>query len=225
MSYRYDLHCHTKGVSACGTVEPEEGAKLYIEAGYSGVVITNHINNDTFRDFSSSQGWQERVDFYLTGWQRFKAAAGGRLTVLLGAELRFPQNDNDYLVYGVTEGFLRETPGLMGMDVGSFSMLAREKGLLFFQAHPFRNNMTVVNPACLDGIEVYNGHPRHESRNAIALAWAEKYGLLQSSGSDFHDPDGCALGGIETETPIASNEELLAALKKQPRLLRLGKDI
>ena len=46
--YQFDLHCHTKGVSKCGTVLPEEGARLYIEAGYSGVVITNHFNRYTF---------------------------------------------------------------------------------------------------------------------------------------------------------------------------------
>lgn len=35
--------------------------------------------------------------------------------------------------------------------------------MLFYQAHPFRNSMKITNPELLDGIEVYNGHPGHDS--------------------------------------------------------------
>ena len=106
------------------------------------------------------------------------------------------------------------------MDAASFSAFARQEGLLFYQAHPFRNGMSVVNPQLLDGIETYNGHPRHESRNDIAMAWAEKYGLQQISGSDFHDPDGYALGGILTRERIRSQKDLLKALREGPLLIR-----
>lgn len=36
------------------------------------------------------------------------------------------------------------------------------------QAHPFRNGLKIVDPKHLDGIETYNGNPRHDSRNEIA---------------------------------------------------------
>ena len=38
-------------------------------------------------------------------------------------------------------------------------------------------------PETLDGVEVYNGNPRHDSRNALALAFArllEKRGILKN---------------------------------------------
>ena len=218
--YQFDLHCHTKGVSKCGTVLPEEGARLYIEAGYSGVVITNHFNRYTFDVMPEGSSWDETMDFYLSGWKRFRDGAGGRLTVLLGMEIRFDENENDYLVYGVTEELLRAHPEFLEMDAAAFSAFARQEGLLFYQAHPFRNGMSVVNPQLLDGIETYNGHPRHESRNDIAMAWAEKYGLQQISGSDFHDPDGYALGGILTKELIRSQKDLLKALREGPLLIR-----
>ncbi len=218
--YQYELHCHTAGVSKCAIVSPEEGARMYIEAGYSGVVVTNHFNKYTFEELFENNSWDQIIDYYLDGWRRFRDAAGDRLTVLLGLEIRFDENWNDYLVYGVTEEFLRSHPKLLDMNIREFSALARQEGLLLYQAHPFRNDITVTDPSLLDGIESYNGHPHHNSRNDIATMWAEKYGLLQSSGSDFHDTDACAQGGILTREPIGSQEDLLNALRSGPLLIR-----
>ncbi len=220
MLYRYELHCHTKGVSRCGKVLPEEGAELYYKEGYQGVVVTDHMNSDTFPDKWADAPWEDKMERFLSGYRRFRDAAAGRMDVLFGMEIRFPQNSNDYLVYGFDEAFLFAHPDIMQMDVKSFSALARENGLLFYQAHPFRDGITVVNPAYLDGMETYNGHPRHEARNDIAKAWAEKYGLLQIGGSDFHEPDAYGTAGILTDRRITNNEELLAVLRSQPQIYR-----
>ena len=222
MSYLYELHCHTAPVSRCAETSPEEAARLYIEAGYDGVVVTDHMNRYTFRALPEGTPWEEQVAHFLSGWRRFREAAGEKLTVLLGMELRFDENDNDYLVYGIDEEFLLAHPDLMEMNPSSFSQLARGSGLLFYQAHPFRDGMTVVRPDLLDGIESYNGHPGHDSRNEIARQWARKFELLEISGSDFHFPEACGCGGIRTETPIRSSAELLAALRARPSLIRRG---
>ena len=151
--YQYDLHCHTKGVSKCAEVSPEEGAQLYIEAGYSGVVITNHFNHYTFEEMLGKNSWDDIVDFYLSGWRRFRDAAGTRLTVLLGMEMRFDENWNDYLVYGVTEELLRAHPELPDMDIETFSDFSRENGMILYQSHKLHNGMSVVKPQLLVGIE------------------------------------------------------------------------
>ena len=220
MLYCTELHCHTQGVSVCGKCPPEEAARLYIEAGYAGVVVTDHMNRWTFRDFPEGTPWETMVKHFISGWERFQKAAGDRLFVMLGMELRFDENDNDYLVYGITPEFLLAHPEMMEMNPASFSELAHENGCMIFQAHPFRNRMTVIDPRCLDGIEVYNGHKGHDSRNDIAQSWAERYGLLQISGSDSHYVDSCGTGGILTPVPVRSSRELLEALKSQPQLIR-----
>ena len=216
--YLFETHCHTSDVSGCANIPAARVVEEQIAAGYSGIVITDHFNRYTFsrREW---RGGEEAVQFYLTGYRRAKAAAGDRLIVLLGMELTFYENNNDYLVYGVTEEFLMAHPNLMELGIEAFSALARENGLLLFQAHPFRNRMTVVDHNLLDGVEVHNGNPRHDSRNDIALAWAEKFGLLQSSGSDYHELEDLHRGGILTSSPITSNEELIAALKAGPKLV------
>ena len=80
-------------------------------------------------------------------------------------ELRNIYNMNDYLVFGVTEEFLLKynntDTNFLEMPIGEFSKIAHENGLLLFQAHPFRNHMTITDHNLLDGIEVYNGCVRH----------------------------------------------------------------
>ena len=73
-------------------------------------------------------------------------AAGDRLTILMGMELRFSQNSNDYLVFGFDRDYLMTHRDIHRMGIGNYIRMAREDGLLTIQAHPFRNGMTVTDP-------------------------------------------------------------------------------
>lgn len=202
------MHCHTAEVSNCGRVGACELVEAYIDAGYSGIVITDHFSPYTFaskRDLKV----KEMIDFYLSGYEAAKEAARGRIDIFLGMELTFYTNFNDYLVYGFDESFLRKNADIMDMGIEAFSRLAHKNGLLAFQAHPFRNNMTVTYPDLLDGYEAYNGNMRHDSRNDIAAIWAQKFGKRVVSGSDFHEWEDLARGGVEFSSPVKSSRELV----------------
>ena len=215
MPFKTELHAHTKETSNCGEVPAAELIEAYINAGYSTVVITDHLSTHTyFRYDYVNMSWDEKIDVFVRGWKAAKQAAKSRINVLFGMELRFDMDnvDNDYLVFGIDEKFLRNNGDLINMNIKSFSKLAHENGLIIFQAHPFRVNMRISDPKYLDGIEVYNACVRHNSNNDIAEAWADKYGLLKSSGSDYHRPEDVGKGGIITETPITDNTELIKTL-------------
>ena len=78
---------------------------------------------------------------------------------------------------------------------------------MIYQAHPFRVGIFPENPEYLDGIEVYNGNPRHDSRNEKAAEYAKYYNLKMLSGSDFHQTEDLARGGIVlSEAPKDSIE-------------------
>ena len=215
MPFKTELHAHTKETSNCGEVPAAELIEAYINAGYSSVVITDHLSTHTyFRYDYVNMSWDKKIDVFVKGYKAAKDAARGRINVLFGMELRFDQDnvDNDYLVFGIDENFLRYNGDLINMNIKSFSKLAHENGLIIFQAHPFRVNMRISDPKYLDGIEVYNACVRHNSNNDIAEAWADKYGLLKSSGSDYHRPEDVGKGGIITETLITDNTELIKTL-------------
>ena len=99
------------------------------------------------------------------------------------------------------------------MSLKDFSVFAMENGLLIVQAHPFRNGMKIMPPQYLDGIETFNGHSGHDSRNDIAEAWARHFGLICTSGTDFHHPHQNPDAGIITHEPICTQEQLIAVLK------------
>ena len=48
--YKYDIHTHTSEVSPCGKVEAEKVVELYKEAGYTGIVITDHYYEGFFEN-------------------------------------------------------------------------------------------------------------------------------------------------------------------------------
>lgn len=210
MQYKTELHAHTSDVSRCAKMSPEEVAEQYIAAGYSTVVVTNHYAEYVF---DGNGSWEERIHAYLGGVRRMRDYAKDRLNVLCGAEVRSYFNSNDYLLYGADEDFLINHPYLHRLAIKDLSKLARENDVLLVHAHPFRNNMTVTNPGLLDGIEVFNGTPHTESRNNFADAWAKQFGLLRTSGSDFHGGRYILSGGILTGAPIRDLPQLKEVLR------------
>lgn len=211
MAYLTELHVHTSEVSQCAHIDAAGVVDRYLAAGYTTLVVTNHFNDYTLDNTGSD--WQERAEYYLRGWSRAVEHSAGRMHVLLGMEIRFPENMNDYLVYGLTEAYIRSHPFLYKMNLRDFSDLAHKDGMLIIQAHPFRNGMTVVRPELLDGYEVFNGHVGQKSRNPIAREWCAMNGKIPTSGSDFHDPDSYADAGIITEEPMRTMEQLCGLLR------------
>ena len=223
MQYLYETHCHTDESSRCGQVKGAEAARMYKEAGYAGIVVTDHFNSYTF-DKAGLKKWEDMLAHHMAGYRAAKALEDESFSVLYGLELRFEaENDNDYLVYGVDEAYLRAHPFLCYMDsYETFHLNAKTEDMLVFQAHPFRNRMQVVCPDLLDGIEVYNGNARHDSRCDIALAWARRFRLPMLSGSDFHQPEDLARGGIVTDHPIRTMTELVRTLREGSYALKYG---
>ena len=215
MEYLYEMHAHVKEVSTCSGTFAKKMVECYTDKGYSGLVLTDHMNNSTFRvPKKENVSWDEKVDHFLTGFNIVKKEAQGKFNVLLGMEINFYNHPNDYLVYGVTEDFLRSHGDLMAMKPQKFSKLVHENGLLMIQAHPFRRGMIVEDWKILDGYEIFNGNPRHHSSNEMAEIWAKaKNKTIVTSGSDFHEPEDAALGGIYFNCPINTNDDLLRELR------------
>lgn len=209
---KIELHAHSREVSPCGYLSVEELIRLYKEAGYDALVIANHFSRKAMAEKSETpEAFHALFHQTLRRAERLGREAG--LLILGAYELRFDLNDNDYLVYGMTEEQCRDCEALFSSTPEKFGRFARENGILFYQAHPFRNHMTVTAPEHLFGIEVRNTHPRHDSRNDIALAWAEKFGLHQIGGSDCHRVQDVGTTAAETEYEVKNSADLLHVLK------------
>ena len=226
--FKLEMHCHSQEVSVCSTCPANELAARYIAAGYDGIVLTNHINRGTYEN-KEDWSWKKKTAWFMDGFHVMQDAAGSDLDILLGCEINLtpvkplPEElqhqgwlkyyPNDYLIYGVTEEWLKDTGDMRCMTLPDLSRCVREAGMLIIHAHAFRCDTLMTNPELMDGYEVFNGNARHDSHNFLAEAAAERYRLIKTSGSDFHRPDDPINGGILTERRIRSNGELLKVLK------------
>ena len=215
--YKTELHCHSAEVSLCGKIYSDEIVSKYVEAGYTTVCLTNHFSESMFKHkrlLMSDVPWDEKVDYFMHGYHELCRAAEGKLNIILGIEMRFQEDGaNDYLLIGITEEFLRSNPDILDKGMKFASQRFRDAGMLIIQAHPFRDGMKIMRPEYIDGIEIYNGHIGHDSRNDVARHWAEKFDLIRTSGTDTHRSIHIPCGGILTEEPILTSEQLLDTLK------------
>lgn len=207
--FRYETHFHTKESSHCGNVPASEAVRLYAEKGYHGIVVTDHYYPEFFSD-AEHEGLNhaQAIDRFLTGYHRAKTAGEqAGIQILLGMELRFLSQPDDFLIYGLEEKFLYEREGLALLSKMEFRRIADEEGLMIVQAHPFRPGMTPHGKEFIDGIEVFNGNARHSSDNPRALAFAKNLGVHTMSGSDFHEYEDVGRGGILMEKKVKDIHE------------------
>ena len=211
--YKYELHCHTGDVSFCATSKAHEAVEFYKNKGYDGVVITDHYSPQTFVLHRALMP-QRYIDHYLKGYRRAKAVAGDDFTVLFGVEVRFLFTIDDFLIYGADEEFLRGCGNLMTKYLRRLKKLCDSNNLILLEAHPFRKMRFRHNPKLLHGCEVYNGKDKGTDANIKARKWAEKNKFsIVTSGGDFHNKNKTNPGGIITNEPIKTIDDLMRILR------------
>lgn len=191
--YKYDLHVHTSPVSPCGDIEPKGVIDRYKALGFSGIVITNHFNLSVLGNFSSKASAMEYYlkDFYDA--KKYGAEIG--FDVILGLEVRFPQNANEFLVYGIDEKDAFMAYDYLSKDYETFYKEFKNEHNLILQAHPYRPMCCIERSNLLDGIEVFNMHPHHNSCVALAAQTASlNPHFIITAGTDFHHEGHQGLG-------------------------------
>ena len=215
----YELHAHTSECDLAAHASGAELVRIYHAAGYSGMVITDHYFATFYKWFAdelANKSHREIMARRLKGYYEARNE-GERLgfTVLPGAEVRFdrsPYGINDFLVFGCDEEFFLTAPRLNELtSLDELNALLPEHACVVL-AHPFRVNMTVMDPTLLFGIEAHNGLTE-PFRNQMAEDYAARFGKALTSGSDCHHPTHACKGGIETDRIIRTPRDLTDVLK------------
>ena len=209
--FLYETHLHTKESSGCGHVPAAQMVEEYLERGYAGIVVTDHLPDDTLPRFPND--WQKWIDHYLMGYKAAKAA-GDRLglDVILGVELRFPADTSDFLLYGADEEFLRANPFLFNTNLKRFSR-KYGKQVLIAQAHPYRFPFPLY-PRHIHGVEIVNANERHDNSNDLALALTKKHkNLIQLAGSDAHRMEDIGRAALVLPQRVTNSHNLKQLLE------------
>lgn len=220
--FDYDLHIHTSESSRCGHLSAADMTAAYVRLGYNGFAITDHFNTALFQMVQAeipSYTWEQAADRFLLGYRNARAS-GEKLSfdVVLGAELRFPENNNDYLIYGMTEEFFYKEENRNFHLLGIQEFYRRfGKKFTIIQAHPYRDGNEKVFWQYLHGVEVLNKNERHENRNEKARELARRRGLIQTAGSDAHQPQDIGRCKISFSQSFGGSSRTLAQHLKEQR--------
>lgn len=214
--FKIETHLHTNHVSKCGWMDAQALAEGYQAAGYSGIAVTDHYNRDTFDYLQmDTAAHGDVMGAFLDGFRRMEEACARRgIRVYKGAELRFDECGNDYLLYNYPDELLAEPEEVFRLGIAAFAPLAREAGALLVQAHPYRGKCTPAIYRYLDGVEVLNLNPRHENYNHRAEEYARMFGLMRLGGSDCHRAEDIGRGGILTEEVPEDTAGLVKLLRE-----------
>lgn len=219
MAYRYETHMHTSQASACGRATGSEQARFYKEAGYQGIIVTDHFFGGNTA-VPPQLPWRERIEWFCSGYED-ALATGQRigLDVFFGWEQCFERDE--YLVYGLDKAWLLRHPEMERWTRAEQLEQVHREGGCVIQAHPFRDRAYIprilLGPDYADGIEVANASNRPYN-DAYAHRYARALGLFTIAGSDNHQSGtGCWTAdqvlGVETEERLADMRDFAARVR------------
>lgn len=215
--YRYETHCHTKPVSACGRATVKETVEFYKELGYDGLFLTNH-----FLDGNIGIAWnvpvKDKLDFYFSDYEEaLKIGERLKIKVFLGIEMSY--GGTDFLVYGLEPKWWYDNQDIFNEKKSRQLPYMMKEGALIVHAHPFREADYIdhirLYPREIDAVEVVNAE-RTAFENRMADMYADSYGFLKTAGSDNHiGRNAKRLAGVEAEKPIVSEKDFIQKLKNK----------
>ncbi|MDR2110496.1 MAG: PHP domain-containing protein [Spirochaetaceae bacterium] len=197
--YLYETHLHTVQSSACGVSRGQDYIRRYIDAGYTGIIVTDHFFRGNTA-INRNLAWREWVNQFCRGYEETREA-GERLglDVFFGWEETFDGAD-DYLIYGLDKAWLLEHPESRRWTRGEQYRAAGQYGGCVVQAHPFRQHYYIprinLSGGCVDAVEAANAGNQERSYDSLAKRYAEKLNLPVTAGSDIHEVEQFEWGAI-----------------------------
>lgn len=186
--FLYETHLHTKEASACAVLSGAEHARYYKEAGYTGIIVTDHFFNGN-SCIPKNLPWEQRVDLFCMGYENAKDE-GERigLSVFFGWEANF--HATEFLIYGLDKEWLKAHPDILKWSIEEQYQKVHEAGGLVVHAHPFRERPYIPEvrlfPESVDAVEAINVGNRNDEFDEKAFRYAKKYKLPVTAGTDAH---------------------------------------
>ncbi len=221
--YLYETHLHTKQASACAWNTGYEMARACHEAGYAGIIVTDHNwggNTATDRRLP----WADWVREFASGYEDARRYADEHddFDVFFGYEAGF--SATEFLIYGISPAWLTAHPEIRDASLEAHLAMVRAAGALVIHAHPFREAPYIrqirLYPKLVDGVEGINAtHSNHRSKghnrpeyDHRAVEYARKHGLPMTGGSDIHTTDLFG-GGVAFRQRLKRVEDYCEAIK------------
>lgn len=222
--YLYETHMHTFQGSACARATGGEMAQCYKDAGYTGIIITDHNWYGNTR-VDRKLPWTEWVEKFFEGYREAKEV-GDKIGLQVFPAWEAGYSGPEFLIYGVAPETLMQHPEIKDAPIPEQYEIVHRLGGLVIQAHPYRTanyiDLARIYPDYVDGVEIINAsHSNPPSKNrektfcndmAIEMAKARK--LPGTAGSDQHDTRRI-YGGMAFSTKLESIEDFVQRIRNR----------
>lgn len=227
--YAYETHMHTSQGSRCGAKTGAEMAEAYKEAGYTGIIITDHfIYGNTKPD--RNLPWKEWVNAFCRGYEDAKLRGDQiGLDVYFGWEAGY--DGTEFLIYGLNKEWLLNHEEIKDATVKEQFEIVHRYGGIVIHAHPFREEDYIPKvrlfPEYVDGVETINAahchhlYPQELVYNERAKAYAVEHDFPATAGSDMHDTK-LFYGGMAFSRKLENIQDFMkAVMNREGKLLPL----
>ena len=219
--YLYETHLHTSQGSGCGHNTGAEMARAAIDAGYAGIIVTDH-NWGGHCAVDRRKPWEQWVDEFTEGYRdAWEYGQEHGLDVFFGYEAGY--DAVDFLINGITPQWLRQHPELKSASIKKQYKLVHDAGGMVIHAHPFRLCSYIPKvrlfPDYVDGVEGFNaGHligkredediPEFDRK---AVNYAREHNFPLTAGSDIHETS-LRGGGVAFKRRLTSGSDYCKAI-------------
>ncbi len=219
--YAYETHLHTSEASACAKCPGADMARACREAGYTGIIVTDHFfygNTAVDRKLP----WSEWVEKFCLGYEHAKEE-GDRigLQVFFGWESCY--NATEFLINGLSKQWLLDHPEVKDCTIPEQLELVHKDGGMVVHCHPYREETYIPEirlfPEYIDAVETVNAtHVSSESKSHVnpefdvkALAYAGEHDFPQTAGSDIHVTN-LLYGGMAFARKLEDSKDYIKAV-------------
>ena len=232
--YVYETHLHTCEASACARSSGADMARACKEAGYTGIIVTDHfVYGNTAVD--RSLPWENWVNAFCRGYEHAKQE-GDRigLSVFFGWEACY--RATEFLINGLSKEWLLAHPEIRDCTIEEQFALVHEGGGMVVHCHPYREEAYIPEvrlfPEYTDAVETVNAThvcTRSTSHNDPAFderakTYAAEHDFPQTAGSDIHRVD-LLLGGMAFKRPLKDSRDYIrAVMNREPCKLLTGNE-
>ncbi len=214
--YLYETHLHTSEASACSIRTGAEQARIYNDAGYTGIIVTDHFFNGNTA-IPSNMPWDKRIDMFCKGYENAKEEGDKiGLSVFFGWEANY--KGTEFLIYGLDHEWLKNHPEMINWSIEEQYYYIHEAGGFVVHAHPFRKRAYIKEirlfPDFVDAVEAYNVGNDSSDFDKKAAAYARKHNLPEFAGTDSHGFEQ-KYNAMGFEKPLNNIEDFISSVKSR----------
>ena len=202
---KFDMHCHTKEGSPDGRICIEDYIVRLKEAGFGGMLVSDHNSYDGYRRWKYEMKGKEHIDFVVLKGIEYDTIDAGHILVIMPEYVKMRILEMRGLPVAILINLVHRYGGILGP-----MHPCGERYLSIINTRKRRNKAELLEK--FDFLETFNSCESVKS-NQCARELGLKYNLPGFGGSDAHRMDCIGMAYTELPDDIYCESDLIKYIK------------